>query len=53
MAPVNLLGRDRLFKLKGPIHFYSKVDLTLEFPDKHKPDLFLFSLHLILDIKEE
>lgn len=33
-APLNLLGRDLLSKLKGLILFASNGDLTLEFPDQ-------------------
>lgn len=51
-APVNLLGRALLSKLKGLIHFASNGDLTLEFPGQTKPDLLCF-IQSVLNTKEE
>lgn len=51
-APVNLLGRDLLSKLKGLVCFASYGDFTLEFPGQPEPDL-LCSLQSVLDIEEK
>ena len=53
IAPVNLLGRDLLSKLKGLIHFVSNGDLTVKFPDQPEPYVLLRSYNLSLTWKRK
>ena len=51
-APVHLLVRNLLSKLKELTCFASFGDVTLEFPDQLEPDL-LCSLQSVLDNRRE
>lgn len=51
-CPVNVLGKDLLFKLGGQIKFFSG-ERTLEFPDSSDTEVLLYVLWAQTDCPEE